>query len=99
MRTLAQLFPRPRVDSPRLEAAGLPGALALFFHRRFVSRDVDAHAALRGHLGREIEREPERVVELERDGPGKHLLLTFLERRRGLLEAGDTLLQRFGEAG
>src|SRR6218665_1735603 len=55
------------------------GAHPLLFHQRLEALLVDAEPALRGQLEREVEREPERVVQAERL-VGADALLTAVAR-------------------
>ena len=61
-----------------------PRAFALLGHGGVEARTIDGHAALRGHLDRQVDREAERVVQPERIGSAD------------LAAGGDELVQSSG---
>ena len=70
-------------------------SLALLGHRRVEAGAIDRHAALRGHLDGQVDREAERVVQAERIGPADRVAGAdeLRQARRARLErAGELLL-------
>ena len=75
-------------------AAGGAGALALGLHQRLEALRVDAEALLGRELEREVEGEPERVVELERLVGADALLPVGDRALDDLAEPAHALLER-----
>jgi hypothetical protein len=80
---------RVEAERPALLAAR---PLALLGHRLVEAGAVDAHATLRRHLDRQVDREAERVVEAERIGPTDDA-----PGRDQLVQASRPRLERAGE--
>ena len=92
---LAELHAGPAQVAQRL--AGFAGTLLLLGHQGLEGILVHSHALLGGHLGRQVDGEAERIVQLKGVSAGEHRLALLLVGGQHLVIDADAAVDGAGE--